>query len=163
MTLLSRDLLQGTPDETAILQEAFSQLQAIDAGKTIADAIQEKGTTIKFGSTDEDAIAQFDPAANEITIHESLKEANPQVLAAHLAHEGTHLQLGDPSSADDALDQEYQCFKAEAEVWNAVKGSEKDKICDDVSAMIKKGEADAKADIRRRYDEEYFTRWNKKR
>jgi len=70
--------------------------------------------------------------------------------------------LGDPSSADDALDQEYKCYKAEAEVWNAVKGSEKDKRCYDVAAMIEKGEADAKADIRRRYDEEYFTRWNKK-
>lgn len=113
----------------------------------MAAAIREHGTTIQFGTTVEGAIAQFDSDNNEITIHESQKDATPEVLAAHMAHEGTHVQWDQP----DSIDQEYHAFKAQAEVWSSVKGDQTDEQCDAVSAMIARGEAEAKLRIWRMY------------
>lgn len=154
--------ITGDAADVQKLQAAMGQLESVDAGRPIAQNLRDHGTLIRFGQTTGDAIAQFDPAANEITIHGSQKNASPAILATYLAHEGTHVQLGNPTSATGALDQEYRCFKAEAEVWNAVKASEENWEEDDAAAMIHKGAADAKADIRRRYGDEYFTRWGGK-
>jgi len=148
VALLAKDLLQGTPDEITALQEAFSQLQTAEIGKTLADAVQENQTAIKFGSTTTQAVAQFDPAANTITIHERLKKASPAILAAHLAHEGTHARFG---SKSNSIDEEYQAFKAQAEVWDELKGNQSDDQCDAVSNLIAKGERYAKREIRRLY------------
>jgi len=86
------------------------------------------------------AIAQYDPDSHEITVHESLKTASPKVLAAHLAHEGTHVLWDRPNS----IDQEYHAFKAQAEVWDQIKGEETDTQCDWVSWMIAQREEEAK-------------------
>lgn len=139
--------VQGGADETKKLSAAFGQLELTDAGQSIAQAIRERGTTIRFTITNEGAIAQFDPNVNEITIHENLRDASPAALAAHLAHEGTHVQWDKP----DTIDQEYHAFKAEAEVWDALKGSETDNQCDWVSETIANGEDVAKEEFRRRY------------
>ena len=125
---------------------AFSQLQSSEVGNGIAKDIQEAGTLMKFGLTP-GAIAQFDRKANEVTINAGQKEASPAVLAAHLAHEGTHVQWNE----SDSIDQEYQAFKAQAAVWNQIKGDETDEQCDYVSEMIARGEAEAKAEIRQLY------------
>ena len=92
-------------------------------------------------------VAYFDPERNEIAIHDSLQNASVVVLATHLAHEGTHVQW----NMDNSIDQEYYAFKAQAEVWNELRGSETDDQCDWVSWMISLGEREAKKRIRRLY------------
>jgi hypothetical protein len=141
------NLLIGAPDETDVLKQAFNQLESTDAGKDIAIAIRDKQTMTMFGPTDDNTIAQLAPTTNTITINEGLKEVSSNVLAAHLAHEGTHVQW----NKADSIDQEYHAFKAEAEVWDQLKGDETDEQCDGVSNMIAQGEADAKDEIRRLY------------
>jgi hypothetical protein len=139
---------QGDAEELEKLVSAVEKLESADAGKDIAEAIQEHGTTIKFGPTD-DAVAQFDPAANEITISETQEAKSPEVLAAYLAHEGTHVQWG----SQDSIDQEYHAFKAQDQVWNEVKAGQEDPYCDAASAMISQGEARCKREIRLLYPE----------
>lgn len=139
--------IQGDASDVKNLAPAFEQLEQTDSGQPIAQAIRDHGTTVKFGPTDDGAIAQFDPNVNEITIHENLRDASPAILAAHLAHEGTHVQWDKP----DTIDQEYHAFKAEAEVWAALKGGETDIQCDWVSETIANGEDVAKEEFRRRY------------
>ena len=131
------------------LAEGLQRLEATDIGQPIVEAIREHGTVITFESMEQDVIAKFDPEANKISVNEGLKNASPNVLAAHLAHEGTHVQWDQP----DSIDQEYHAFKAQAGVWDQLKGDETDKQCDWVSQMIAKGEAEAKAEIRQLYPE----------
>jgi hypothetical protein len=64
-----------------------------------------------------------------------------------MAHEGTHVQWDAPNS----IDQEYHAFKAEAAVWNKVKGDQTDTQCDAVSEMMARGEAEAEEEIRQMY------------
>jgi len=140
-------IIAGSPAERAHLNEAIRLLESTESGHQAAEATRGKGTTVHFGPTAEGAIAQYDPATNEITIHESLKDASPKVLAAHLAHEGTHVSWNQP----DSIDQEYHAFKAQAEVWEQIRGEETDPQCDWVSRMISLGEEEAKRIIRRLY------------
>jgi hypothetical protein len=137
----------GSPAEKACLNEALRLLESTESGHQAAEAIQRKGTTVHLGPTDEGAIAQHDSDTNKITIHEGLKHASPRVLAAHLAHEGTHVLWDQPNS----IDQEYHAFKAQAKVWERIKGEESDPQCDWVSWMISLGEEEAKRIIRRLY------------
>ncbi len=118
------------------LQNALDRLAGTKAGQSVADAIQRCGTTVRFGLTDDDAIAHFDPAGNEIVISETLQHTSTGLLTAHLAHEGTHVQWDQP----DSIDQEYPAFSAQAAVWNQVRGNETDEQCDWVSGMIALGE-----------------------
>lgn len=129
------------------LVDAMNRLSGTKSGRAIVQTILERGTQIRFGETQGDAIAQFDRGRNEIVINEGLKDASPNVIAAHLAHEGTHAQW----NRTDSIDQEYHAFKAEAEVWDELKGDEHDKQCDWVSGMIALGEKRAKEIIRRYY------------
>ena len=137
----------GSPAEKAHLNEALRLLGSTESGHQAAEAIQGKGTTVHFGPTAEEAIAQYDPATNRVTIHEGLKDVSPKVLAAHLAHEGAHVLWDQP----DSIDQEYHAFKAQAEVWERIRGEESDPQCDWVAWMISLGEAEAKRIIRRLY------------
>jgi hypothetical protein len=137
----------GSPAEKACLNEALRLLESVESGHQAARVIQGKGTTVHFGSTVIGAIAQYDLDTNKITIHQSLKDASPRVLAAHLAHEGTHVLWEQPNS----IDQEYHAFKAQAKVWERIKGEESDLQCDWVSGMISLGEEEAKRIIRRLY------------
>ena len=126
------------------LQDGLTALEGTRAGYSIAAAIREHGTTVRFDQTGEDAIAYFDPVGNEIVVNEALTDVSLNVLVQHLAHEGTHVQWHRPSF----VDQEYHAFKAEAEVWNQLKGDETDRQCDWVSGMISQGEMEAKKKIR---------------
>ncbi|MFQ6014934.1 MAG: hypothetical protein ACE5NP_05790 [Anaerolineae bacterium] len=132
--------------EKAGLREALQFLESTEPGHPAAKAIREKNTTVRFGPT-EGAIARYYPDINEIRIHESLKKASPKVLAAHLAHEGTHVLWDRPNS----IEQEYHAFKAQAEVWDKIKGRETDSQCDWVSWMIAQGEEEAKLLIKALY------------
>lgn len=131
------------------LDEALQKLKRIARGKPIAQAIEQHGKMVSFGETKENAIAQFDPLNNQITINHEYHDASPNVLAAHLAHEGTHLQWSEAGS----IDQEYHAFKAQAEVWDELKSHEPDAQCDWVSSVMAKGEQEAKTEIRLLYPE----------
>lgn len=63
-----------------------------------------------------------------------------EILAAHLAHEGIHVQWDKANS----IDQEHHAFRAQAEVWNELKEDQLDEQCDLVSRMIALGEENAK-------------------
>jgi hypothetical protein len=129
----------GQPGEVQKLQDGLAALERARVGHSIAAAIREQGTAMRFGQTGEDAIAYFDPERNEIVVNEGLRDASRNVLAAHLAHEGTHVQWNRGSS----VEQEYHAFKAQAEVWNELKGSEADDQCDWVSEMVSLGKEEA--------------------
>ena len=137
----------GDAGEREKLAESLQRLETSDTGQPTAEAIREHGTVIRFGPVEQGAIAQFDPETNEISVNEGLKNASPNAVAAHLAHEGTHVQWDQP----DSIEQEYHAFKAQAEVWNQVKGDETDRQCDRVTEMIARGEKGAKEMIRRLY------------
>jgi hypothetical protein len=130
----------GQPGETQKLQDGLKALEGTRAGYSITAAIRRQGATVRFGQTGENVIASFDPERNEIVVNEGLRDVSLNVLVQHLAHEGTHLQWNRPSS----IDQEYHAFRAEAEVWNQLKGDEADEQCDRVSWMISLGEMRAK-------------------
>jgi hypothetical protein len=104
---------------------------------------------VRFGQIGQDVIAHFDPSENEIVIHQDLRDASPNILAAHLAHEGIHVQW----DTDDSIDQEYHAFEAQAAVWNELKGDETDDQCDWVSEMIALGKEEAMNIIRDLYPE----------
>lgn len=140
--------LAGSDMDREVLERALTRLQESKTGRAIASTIYKHRTKVRFGETG-DAIACFDPTKNEISINESLRSASPNVLAAHLAHEGIHLQWNRP----DSIEQEYYAFKAEAEVWSELKGDEIDEICDNIYAIISLGKEQAKRNIRARYEE----------
>jgi hypothetical protein len=130
----------GQPGQTQKLQTGLATLEGARAGYSIAAAIREHGTTVRFGQTGKHVIACFDPDRNEIVINEGLRDASPSVLVQHLVHEGTHVQWNRPNS----IDQEYHAFDTEAGVWNQLKGDEADEQCNRVSWMISLGEMRAK-------------------
>jgi non-ribosomal peptide synthetase component F len=130
----------GQSEETQKLQDGLTTLEGTRRGHSIVAAIREQGTAVQLGQTGEDAIAYFDPERNRIVISEGLRDASLNVLVQHLAHEGTHAQWNRPPS----IDQEYHAFKAEAEVWNELKGDEADNQCDWVNGVISLGKMRAK-------------------
>lgn len=138
----------GNVTQAAALRQALDRLASCAAGSAVASAIQSYGTLARFGTTDSDAIAHFDPSANEIVLNEALQDASSQLLAAHLAHEGTHVQW---TGRIYSLDEEYHAFRTQAAVWNEVKGAEVDPQCDWVSGIIALGETRAKRIIAELY------------
>lgn len=140
--------VKGDANDVKRINEAMDELEKSEVGKGISNEIKGNDASIEFG--DINAVAQYDPSKNEITINESLRDSDPTVLAAHLAHEGTHVQWYG-QGIPDSIDQEYHAFKNEKEVWDDIKGDKVDDQCDWVSAMIEQGEADAKMEIRLRY------------
>jgi hypothetical protein len=140
--------MSGTA-EAAGLKEAFHKLEETAEGKSIAADIRDSGTRIRFGETEESVIAQFDSLRNQIIISERCENAPSNVLAAHLAHEGVHVQWGE----SDSIDQEYHAFRAQAAVWNELKGEEANPQCDAVSRLIAMGEKAAKEELSQLYPE----------
>lgn len=138
----------GNGTQTATLRQALDRLASSAAGSAVASAIQSQGTLVRFGETDSDAIAHFDTPANEIVLNEALQSASSQLLAAHLAHEGTHVQW---AGRVYSLDEEYHAFCAQAAVWNELKGAEVDRQCDWVSGVIALSETRAKRIIAELY------------
>jgi hypothetical protein len=141
----------GDANDVSQLNDAMDALENTDVGEEIGKSIRENNVGVKFGETYEGAVAQFDPNRNEITLDESLRDADPSVLAAHLAHEGTHAQWFAQGIDHDSIDQEYHAEKNETAVWDEIKGENIDDQCDFISNEIAQGEADAKLHIRQRY------------
>lgn len=138
----------GDANDVQQINDAIDILEKTDKGRDISSEIRRNHTSIKFD--DINAVAQYDPTQNEISINEELRDADPSILAAHLAHEGTHVQWYS-QGLTDSIDQEYHAFKNEKEVWDQVKDENTDEQCDWVSSMIDQGEADAKMQIRLMY------------
>jgi len=149
--------ISGDANDVNQINDAMDSLESTAIGKEIGKEIRENNVGIKFSEANEGAIAQFNPNTNEITLDESLRDADPSVLAAHLAHEGTHAQWFAQGIDHDSIDQEYHAEKNEAAVWEAVKGDKTDDQCDFISEEISQGEADAKMHIRQRYP--YLLDW----
>jgi hypothetical protein len=132
--------ITGSDDEIRKLREALSRLRATEIGHTLSEVIREGGTSMRFELMGEASIAYFNPERNEIVINQGLRNASPEILAAHLAHEGTHVQWNRPNS----IEQEYHAFRNQAEVWNQLKEDQTDRQCDHVSRLIALGEQEAK-------------------
>jgi len=132
--------ITGSREEIQQLRGSLERLSEAQAGYSISKVIRERDTVVRLGQIEENAVAYYDPACNEIVIDDSLQGASLDILAAHLAHEGTHVQW----DKDNSIDQEYHAFRAQAEVWNELKGDQSDEQCDLVSRMIALGEENAK-------------------
>lgn len=141
----------GDAAEQEQLQDGLATLETTDEGKSLAASLRENGVGIRF--SDEIGMAAFDPNTNEILLSEKLKDAPPNVLAAHLAHEGTHADWFARGIQDNSIDQEYNAFLNEKKVWDQVKGDTVDDQCDAVSQIMSQSEADAKSTLRRYYPE----------
>ena len=132
--------VQGDVREIQKLVDAATRLESTDAGKLIAQAMKDHGTTVKFGHTRDNAIAQYNKDTNVVTIREQEKERSPEVLAAYLAHEGTHVQWQKDWGKDNSLDQEYHAHNKAVKVWNETKGDQKDQALDELSDSVARGE-----------------------
>ena len=130
------------------LGKALDVLAASQAGQAVAQAISTSGVQVRFGETGQNTIAHFDPQTREIVLSQDISSASSNVLAAHLAHEGTHVQW---ANRRYSLDEEYHAFHTQAEVWNELKGAERDEQCDQVSSLIALGERRAKRRLRSMY------------
>jgi len=141
--------LRSSEETVAKLDEALDKLRMTVAGGSIAEVIENKGTRLRFGETSGGAVAQYDSQSNEIIVNAQCRVLPVNVLAAYLAHEGIHVLWDEPNS----IEQEYQAFRAEAAVWEELKGEETDRQCDLVTAMISRGERMAKLEIAFLYPE----------
>ena len=121
-SIFGRDVLKtkaNIKDEK--LSESFRLLRGTSSGKTIAEYIDKKGVKVTFGRPKTPgAAAVFIPNflgnSGSIILSERLKDAEPPVIAAILAHEGTHAKK-DWVFGYDSVEQEYQSYVAQAKVW----------------------------------------------
>jgi len=140
--------LTGTNEEAEALRSALDRLAGTDAGKEIADAILSNDVPVSFGRLSDGTVARFNEDENEIVINLDNKHKSDAVLAAYLAHEGTHAQWWWNRHRGNSIAEEYAAFKAQDLVWRQVKGNESGDTCDDVSILIKLGEDRAKDVLR---------------
>ena len=73
------------------LQDGLTILERTGAGYSIAAAIRERGTTVRFGQTLRNVFAYFDPQRNEIVVSEGTRDGSLNILVQHLVHEGTRV------------------------------------------------------------------------
>jgi hypothetical protein len=138
-----------TDEETAVrLEAALARLSLTERGRTYAGTIRQHGTKVKFGYLPSGQAAQYYEVENEIVISQQQRHKSKNVLASYLAHEAKHAELWFRTGKPNSVDEEYQAYKAQAEVWEGVKGSEGDDNSDEVSALISLGEDRAKDVIR---------------
>jgi hypothetical protein len=152
----------GDAVDVARLERALSAAWTVSAGAFAADGIQEHGTSVRFGQPTEGSWAHFDPKKNEIVLHEALRDRSETVIAAYLTHEGTHVALNDPDpvNEDSYIDQERQCFVAQAEVSRALGGEVEDPELKSIVTMVTTlSEDDFKDKLRTLYREELLERY----
>jgi Tfp pilus assembly protein PilE len=161
-TFASSAVFSATPSESSVYAQksstAFQTLQASVSGNEISQKISLYDTKIGFGSGVEGALAWYVPVFNTITFNLDEFPKSQNVLGSLLAHEGTHawwandLTQGAPLRvSSNSIDQEYNCFLNNTNVWNEIKGSETDVDLDGWGSVIALGEAQAKEIIRLAY------------
>jgi hypothetical protein len=108
------------------LGEPISLLASTGPGKDIAEVLVSPGVRVVF--EDVPAIAIFYPSDLTVAINTRWQSADPRVLAAVLAHEGSHLddflQGTDMTSPMGCLNTERVAFERQAAVWRAFYGPE---------------------------------------
>jgi len=163
----------------AALAQAYLTLLASSSGNGLAILLQTNDVTITVGDG-EGALAYWDSSINTIVVDSAIAASwTAGGLAALISHEATHVDYTynpearitetltrhpelseddlhiDESDPDDypwnSIDQEYNAFKTEAEVWNEVRDAENNEELDYVSWLLAQGEATAKARIRQVY------------
>ncbi len=152
----------GDAADVAKLERALAAASTVPAGSFAADAIQEHRTSVRFGQPKEGSWAHFDSKKNEIVLDESLRDRSDNVIAAYLAHEGTHVACNDPApvNEDSYIDQECQCFVAQADVSRALGGEEEDPELKWLVTMVTAlSEDDFKDKLRTIYKEELRERY----
>jgi len=147
--------IEGSPEETRELYTALNKLAQTEKGRASAEAIQNHGTTMKFGYLPKKYVCVYYPVDNEIVVNLNCRARSASVLAAYLAHEGTHVEWnhGNPKPS---LNEEYYSFKTQIEVWQEVKGNEHDPLCDDWAKITAEGEYISKLKILEIYGQDYF-------
>lgn len=133
----------GTSEEKECIQNALRKLSETEKGKEIAAGIQKCGTTVRFGRLPKDEIGNYRTDLNLITINKEYSHRSSNILAAYLAHEGTHLQLsrGQPNT----VLEECSAYKAQVEVWREVKNKESDRSCDFWDSIFRQKDGDKEA------------------
>lgn len=104
------------------LGECLELLRSTPSGKSIADNLDENQVKITFGTPKTPgAAAVYVPSflgnSGTIIVSERLREAQPSVICAILAHEGTHAEMGSIFN-ENSVEQEYKCYIAQAKVWD---------------------------------------------
>ncbi len=114
-------LLAKTDVQDAKLRQSIAMLRNAQAGNPIAKDLDKKRIRVTFGDTNTDGanavyIPGFLISNGRIIINRDLKNQSPVVIAAILAHEGTHAQLIS-FLRPNSVEQEYRCYLAQARVW----------------------------------------------
>ena len=145
---------KGTPEETQQLHNGLKRLDTIETGREIAKFIKEQAQVVHFGQVQNDGYGSYNQVTDELILNDKLKNASPNVLAAHLAHEGTHAQWkGQHGLHTRSIDEEVAAFTAEVKVWREVKGSENNPYLDKLSTMMAEQENFPRSIIRKRYQD----------
>lgn len=159
------------PEEARQFENVKAILRESGRGRAILDTIVQRGITVEFGYFPEEyryiegkrvkvvTVAAYDPEGPEggtITVNVDFKRKPANVLAPYLAHEGTHVQWYQ-GEKKPSLSEEYEAHKAQAEVWEEVKGNEHDEMNENVATIISWGTEEAKAQIRSIYGDDYFS------
>ena len=133
----------GTSKEKEHIQNALRRLSETERGSEIAASIQKCGTTVHFGRLPKDEIGKYRPDLNLIIINKDYRHRPSNVLAAYLAHEGTHLHWsrGQPNT----VLEESAAYKAQVEVWREVKDEESDQSCDFWDSIFRQDDGDKEA------------------
>ncbi len=122
------DMLQSKANiEGQKLDESVELLRNTSSGDSIAKVLDKSGIKIVFGEPKTNgAAAVFVPNfignSGTIIVSERLQDEETSVIAAILAHEGTHAKMNSLLGYD-SVEQEYKCYVAQAEVWEEVKSS----------------------------------------
>ena len=103
------------------LDESLEVLRSTSSGKRIAEHLDKVRVKITFGQPKTaGAAAVFVPnllgTSGKIIVSERLKDEETSVIAAILAHEGTHARMNSLLGYD-SVEQEYRCYMAQARVW----------------------------------------------
>lgn len=124
------------------LRKAWEVLLTSKNGKAAAENIRQKCITVKFGYLPEDGKIKpgerghYYPEEKEIVIRLDQQNKSINVLASLIAHEGTHVQWNKPNS----LSQEYDAIRTQDEVWQELRGNERDAWSEKVHKLISFGE-----------------------
>ncbi len=126
-------------DQQAIDESLKRLEQSGPTGARLAEVIREKNVTVKFVKeeelTDQRNLNEFDPQRNEIHLSEGLRTADSDVIASHLAHEGTHAEYHhyatDTQTNREYIDEEFEAYKNQAEIWQNTHGDKTNFVLDE--------------------------------
>lgn len=123
-----QELLQTKADvEDQKLDESLDLLRNSTYGKAIAAYVDKSHVKITFGQPETPgAAAVFVPSflgsGGRIIVSERMRDEEPSVIAAILAHEGTHAKT-DSIIDYDSVTQEYDCYMVQAKVWEETRST----------------------------------------